>query len=53
MKYAVALSIIGALSAQTLPRPAAAFDFTLASGAAARVADYKGRVVALYLFTPN
>ena len=40
--------------AQTLPRPAAPFGFTLLGvKAPARLSEYKGRTVVLYLFTPN
>ncbi len=51
-KYAAIFGVFVA-SAQTLPRPAVPFDFTMANGAAAHLADYKGRIVALYLFSPN
>ena len=44
---------VGVMVAQTVPRVAGPFEFTLMSGATARLADYKGRVVALYLFTPK
>jgi hypothetical protein len=41
-------------SAQTLPRPAAPFEFTLLdSKAASHLADYKNRIIVLYLFSPN
>ena len=53
MKRAVFLLGITAV-AQTLPRPAAPFEFTLLSTkTAARLADYKGRSVVLYLFSPD
>lgn len=53
MKRAVFLLGCAAL-AQTLPRPGAAFEFTLLSTkSAARLTDYKGRVVVLYLFSPD
>jgi len=51
MRYAVVLTLAIA-SAQTLPRPAAPFEFNLA-GKTAHLADYKGKIVALYLFSPN
>ena len=39
---------------QTLPRPAASFEFTLVdSKGLSRLSDYKGRTVVLYLFSPN
>ena len=54
MKYGIAL-VLGIVSwAQTLPRPAAPFEFTPADGTkVSRLADYKGRIIALYLFSPN
>ena len=41
------------MAAQTVPRVAAPFEFTLLSGGPAKLADYKGRVIALYLFSPD
>ena len=53
MRAGMAFVCLTAL-AQTLPRPAAPFEFTLASSkGTARLSDYKGRVVVLYLFSPN
>lgn len=54
MRGAALVACWGALMAQTLPRPAGPLEFTLlATGAAARLTDYKNRVVALYLFSPD
>ena len=39
--------------AQAVPRVAAPFEFTLLSSGVSRLSDYKGRVVALYLFSPD
>jgi hypothetical protein len=54
MKYGIAFVLGIVSSAQTLPRPAAPFEFTPADGTkVSRLADYKGRIIALYLFSPN
>ena len=47
------LAAVLLLAQMVLPRPAAPFEFSLVGGGKARLADYKGRVVALYLFSPD
>ena len=53
MRAGMAFVCLTAL-AQTLPRPAAPFEFTLArSKGMTHLSGYKGRVVVLYVFSPN
>ena len=49
---AVACLGLAAAAAQTLPRPAAPFEFSLANETA-KVSSFKGRLSVLYLFTPD
>lgn len=54
IRATIALLYVGA-AAQTLPRPAAPLEFTLISpkSGTARLVDYKGKIVVLYLFSPD
>jgi cytochrome oxidase Cu insertion factor (SCO1/SenC/PrrC family) len=50
----LASTALGIAAAQArLPRPAPAFSFTDAQGQAVRLADYRGKVVALYFLQPT